>query len=210
MPVVYQGRLKPFDTLARNLLMKISDSETFRGPDGKRQPAIRWLLDSIAKPQTAAQHQVFRIYNLDVLQMLGLEPRPGFFRYSLDEIRGTGDQAGKGLAEFDRQVEQAHQAGTKNLDYFQRKLLETSDRFNTYMLLVRTFQPLDFSAALDAEEAQGDPDARREADPQTVGRGDRGRQHAAADGSPAVRAVSGGEAGGKAWAAYATVCNKAF
>ena len=49
------------------------------------QPAMRWLLEAIARPDEADQQRVFRIENLDVLNMLGL-PRREYYRYSWDEI----------------------------------------------------------------------------------------------------------------------------
>ena len=33
LPVVYQGRVKPFDTLARNALTILSDSQSFKDAD---------------------------------------------------------------------------------------------------------------------------------------------------------------------------------
>jgi len=41
---------KPFDTLAR-IRYDHLDHETFKDAAGKRQPAIRWLLDVIADPK---------------------------------------------------------------------------------------------------------------------------------------------------------------
>ncbi|MCH5373050.1 MAG: cytochrome c biogenesis protein ResB, partial [Planctomycetes bacterium] len=78
LPVVYEGRIKPMDTLARNALRKISDYETYRDDSGNKHSAVEWLLDVVARPQQAEQHRIFRIYNLDVLQVLGLERRRGF------------------------------------------------------------------------------------------------------------------------------------
>ena len=48
LPVVYQGRVKPLDTLARNSLVIISDRQTWRDADDERRPAIEWLLDVMA------------------------------------------------------------------------------------------------------------------------------------------------------------------
>ncbi|MEX0585523.1 MAG: hypothetical protein WD176_02685, partial [Pirellulales bacterium] len=101
LPVVYQGRIKPFDTLARNSLRVISDTEEFEDAEGNKQPAIRWLLDLIARPSVAATHKVVRIHNLEVLDTLGLERRKGF-RYAVEEF---SDQ----MEKFDEQSRQARQ-----------------------------------------------------------------------------------------------------
>ena len=49
LPLVYEGRVKPFDTLARNSLRAMSDRQTFKDNDDKTQPAIRWLLDTASQ-----------------------------------------------------------------------------------------------------------------------------------------------------------------
>jgi len=85
LPVMYQGRIKPFDTLARNSLLIISDRQTFTDNSGQKQPAIAWLLDVISLSPEAREHKVFRIENLDVLHSLDLERREGF-RYALEEF----------------------------------------------------------------------------------------------------------------------------
>ncbi|REJ65096.1 MAG: cytochrome C biogenesis protein [Planctomycetota bacterium] len=54
--------------------------------DGTKTPAIRWLADVLFNEEAARQYKVFRIVNGPVLNSLGLEHRPGFYRYSLDEI----------------------------------------------------------------------------------------------------------------------------
>ena len=67
LPVVYQGRVKPYDTLARNNLVIISDRQTWRDEDGNKRPAIEWLLDVMSGSPRAAEHKVFRIHNLQLL-----------------------------------------------------------------------------------------------------------------------------------------------
>jgi len=87
LPVVYQGRVKPFDTLARNSLVILSDRQTYVDANDERQPAIRWLLNVISHSEAAESDKVFRIENLELLETLGLEPRKGDFRYALGEFR---------------------------------------------------------------------------------------------------------------------------
>lgn len=72
LPVIYKGRVKPYDTLARNSLLVISERETFVDNTGEKQPAIKWLLDVISGSPKASQHRVFRIVNEQVLHEMGL------------------------------------------------------------------------------------------------------------------------------------------
>lgn len=60
IPVVADGRTKPLDTVARSSLLVISSGkQTFSDHNDKSQPAIRWLLDVMAKPEVCFKHQVF-------------------------------------------------------------------------------------------------------------------------------------------------------
>ena len=75
-----------------------------RGRNGQdarsnRSRPIKWLLDVIAQPEDAVKHKVFRIENIEVLDMLGLKRREGF-RYAIDEFSGRID-------ELERQAELA-------------------------------------------------------------------------------------------------------
>ena len=94
LPLAYQGRVKPFDTLARNSLVIISEKQTYKDASGKRRPAIEWLLDVVSGVPQARQHKVFRIENLEVLDTLGLQRRAGF-RYSADEISKNSAELAK-------------------------------------------------------------------------------------------------------------------
>jgi ABC-type transport system involved in cytochrome c biogenesis permease subunit len=150
LPAVYQGRTKPIDTLARNSLMIISGKQTFvhaddERPPGtlgflgreKRQPAIRWYLDLIAKPSKASQHKVIRIENPELLSFLGLEHRKGF-RYASAEFE-------KKLPKLKEQVVKAVELGSADasqLSIFQRKVLELSrERLSLSGLLVTSCAP---------------------------------------------------------------------
>ncbi len=138
LPLVFEGRVKPFDTLARNTLRQISDKQTFEDNSGKepvkRQPAIKWLLDVISSSPDAFKHEVFRITNLDVLQTLGLERREGF-RYAIDEFRDKID-------EFEKQAELAARTerdDPRKLTTYQKKLLELDRKIRTMTSLMASF-----------------------------------------------------------------------
>ena len=85
LPVKYEGRKKPIDTLARNLLTILSGKQSVRTDDGEKLSAAEWLLDNIAGKTEAYDYKVIRIENLDVLSSLGLEERKRF-RYSYREV----------------------------------------------------------------------------------------------------------------------------
>ena len=158
LPVIAEGRVKPFDTLARNTLRVISNKESFKDPDPKRPgktvtlPAIRWLLDVMT--QQSEDHRVMRIDHLEVLDTLGLKRREGHL-YSLAEMIPR-------IEEFDRQVNQAQEEskkkGVENLTTYQKKLLELSRRIHTFRTVEVAFRPPAFPSLPtredDSESAQ--------------------------------------------------------
>jgi ABC-type transport system involved in cytochrome c biogenesis permease subunit len=148
LPVVYEGRVKPYDTLARNSLQILSGRQEVgvvdaRGKVESHLPAIRWLLDAISGANGAGDHRVFRVENLDVLDALGLEHRPLFWRYSLNEITNKAanlpDQPNVST-ELDRQRMLAEATPEKDRSLFQNKVLELGRKYDFYTVLVVAFR----------------------------------------------------------------------
>lgn len=130
LPVAYEGRVKPYDTVARTTLRAISGKESFEDAEGKRQPASRWLLDVISHSPQAEKHKVFRIEHFDVLNLLGLSRRKGY-RYSFAEFSPKID-------EFREQVDLAAQANRENpekMTLYQKKVLELDRKLRLYLAL---------------------------------------------------------------------------
>ena len=131
-PVKYHGRVQPLDTVARNGLMIISGRQTFVEEFGsgentakKSQSAVRWLLDVIAFEGggKAARHKVFRIENDQVLDLLGLKPRPGSYRYSYAEL----------FPRFDRLDDRLKAIRfKKSHDLFDTKVFELAQHLQVY------------------------------------------------------------------------------
>src|SRR6185312_98483 len=83
----------------------------------KTLPAIECLLDVISVSEKADEHRVFRIENADIIDTLGLEKRPGFYRYSMKELRQKE-------GELDRQFQLAGKTPAKERSLFHNKLLQ--------------------------------------------------------------------------------------
>ena len=99
----------------------VSDKQTFVDADDEDQPAIRWFLDAVARPQVALDHRVFRIENLDVIDLLGLEPRIVRdkrlqFRYGLGEFQDN-------IGELSKQADMARKVNPVDMSVFQKKVL---------------------------------------------------------------------------------------
>ncbi len=132
LPLAYNGRVKPFDTLARNSLVVISDRSTFRDTKDNQQPAIRWLMDVMTQSPQAHEYRVLRIQNLEVLDLLELDRRKGY-RYSFSEIEPR-------MQEFRRQVELARSVDAEQLNVFQKKVLELEERLQKYLQMQEAFR----------------------------------------------------------------------
>lgn len=83
LPVIAEGRVKPFDSLARNALLQLREKQTANLEPWKewyQKPKIisatEWLLAVMMKPELADTWPVFRIDNPDVKGLLGLPGEP--------------------------------------------------------------------------------------------------------------------------------------
>jgi cytochrome c-type biogenesis protein CcsB len=83
LPLVFEGRTQPFDSLARNTLLQLREKQKanlepwkawYENP--KIIPATEWLLTVMTKPEVADTWPVFRIDNPDVKGLLGLAGEP--------------------------------------------------------------------------------------------------------------------------------------
>ena len=129
LPLRYEGRIKPYDTVARNTLMIISGKQSYVDEKGNRQPAIRWLLDEITGSDDAEKHKVFRIENLEVLGMLGLKRRSGF-RYALEEFKSKVPQIGR-----QADLARAKEANMLSLSVYDKKIVELAKKLQLYHII---------------------------------------------------------------------------
>jgi ABC-type transport system involved in cytochrome c biogenesis permease subunit len=154
LPLVYEGRVKPMDTLARTTLRALSGRETFVDKDGKSQPAIRWLLDVMARGDVAEGHAIFREENLEVLDLLGLERRKGF-RYALGEFRAKVEQ-------FETEVKKAKEVDPRDLSASQKKMLALDRQISLYLKLDGSIHPRVMPQLPSEDELKNDPDGARQ------------------------------------------------
>ncbi len=145
LPVVYQGRTKPYDTLGRTSLLIMSDRQTFVTAQGERQPAIIWLLDVISNRHEARHHPVFRIENQQLLDLLGLEERAGF-RYALEEFEDK-------LQVIDEQARRVFAIPQAERDVFDNKLVEFIGQVQLFMGLSESFSVPQMSGDMQQVQA---------------------------------------------------------
>ena len=132
LPVAFEGRVKTLDTLARNGLRVLSRKQTFVDANGDKQPAIRWLLDLIARPEVAATHRVIYIENLEVQHSLGLERRDGFL-YAMEEFEEK-------IPELQELIEQARNKKPEESTAYDAKLVELEKKLGRQQMLELAWQ----------------------------------------------------------------------
>lgn len=131
LPVKYEGRKKPFDTLARNLLTIVSGKQSVR-IDGRKVTATEWFLDTISGRSNAADYNVIRIENLDVLSSLGLEERKGF-RYSYNELKPR-------LGQLEAASQAAYAKDSRDRDVYDRQITKLSNKLYTFQNVIGSFE----------------------------------------------------------------------
>jgi len=75
LPVLLNGRVQPFDSVARNTLLNIHGSQTVRPPkastDKQILSAMEWLMEAMTLPDQADQRKVFRIETKELRALVG-------------------------------------------------------------------------------------------------------------------------------------------
>jgi ABC-type transport system involved in cytochrome c biogenesis permease subunit len=153
LPAVAEGRVKPLDTVAMNTLNLVSSRETFRdykkdaqGNEtdelGPEQPAVRWLLDALTsghgnEKKVGETHPVFRVDNGDLVEFLGLQPKPEFLRYSIHELAPRWDALRNRAERAKARLRQG-----KELELFDQKLMALAEHLSLYADLTRLESPL--------------------------------------------------------------------
>ncbi len=146
IPVSAQGRTKPLDTFARNSMMVMSGRQTV-AVDGRQRPAIEWLADVLAKPEVAADREVFRIDHPDVVAILGLDrgAETTRKRFTFHEVVAKGQ-------EIFRQSDLAETIPSKKRDPFQRQIVNLKDKLILYMSIGRMEAPYAVAPFATGEE----------------------------------------------------------
>jgi len=142
LPVLVGGRLKPFDTVARNSLMIIHGRQTLR-KEGKSISAIKWLMIVMMRPEVARDDELFVIDHSDVLGMMGWQKgQKKYFSWSELEPH---------LDEIQRQATLADAVDSQVRSPFQREIVKLHQRLELYHRLknsLRVEEDVDFVSEL--------------------------------------------------------------
>jgi ABC-type transport system involved in cytochrome c biogenesis permease subunit len=132
LPVLHGGRVKPIDSLARNSLLSIHESQRVKTPEGENLDSIQWFMDVITQPQKADTYPLFKFLNpeksLRIFLELDTEKRYFSYKELLPKLKTISQQAEAAL-----EVEAAQRSK------FQKEIVTLYNRLNTYTALKNTF-----------------------------------------------------------------------
>ncbi len=150
IPVLHEGRIKPFDTVARNTLQYLSNRTTVQlpnpeasgfakmmGRDKKSVPATQWLMGVISGDKWVDSAPVFRIDAKEVVDLFDLERHEGH-RYSFAELEPN-------LGKLEERVRKLREVGkpADQMDFGEKKLVEINQKLMVYNLLRFSYQTPD-------------------------------------------------------------------
>jgi len=145
IPVLSEGRSKPFDTVARNSLLILRGRQTLRLDDGRTISATRWLADVLFNASVADSYPAFAINNPEVLGSFGWEQNERkYFRCS--ELRPF-------LEKIDAQGQHADSVEPAKRTPYQTAISNLRNSLMLYQRLKNSMRPeeaKDFAGGIDA------------------------------------------------------------
>ena len=146
LPVVFNGRLKPMDSLARNSLLEIREKQTLNtepwkgwNEDPKMISATEWLINVMMNPAVADAWPVFRVDNPDLITLLKLPEANSARRqdgkhYSWNQIAPSFDLLNKENVRVQK-IESVQRSA------YEAAVVKVYDRLMLYEQLKNTVQP---------------------------------------------------------------------
>jgi ABC-type transport system involved in cytochrome c biogenesis permease subunit len=154
LPVMDDGRVKPLDSVARNLLQLLGNRTSVRmpvdapaGTPSGTVPATRWLLALMADQDWAGRAPVFRIDADEVKDLFDLPRRQGH-RYAYAELE-------QGRDALRRQIEELRRVPDEQRSFAQKKYAEIEQKLMAYDLVRFAYRTPDLP-----QPAGDDADAR--------------------------------------------------
>jgi len=127
LPVLVNGRIKPFDTVARTSLLVLQGRQRVTLPNGTAISPVEWLLDVTTRPELADAYQTIEIVHPDLLTLFGVTPADGAGgkRFSFEQIKTHVD-------ELERQAQLADSVESNQRSSFQNAVLQLYRNLQLY------------------------------------------------------------------------------
>ncbi len=125
--ILNQGRLKPLDTYARNLLLRFSGKSSYN-----KKPAINWLAESLFESEKTFDHKIFLINNPEIVEAISVEPDL-HRRYSFNQLR-------TGISKLQEYAAKAVAKPEKERSEIEQEFLRVFLNLHCYINLIENFQ----------------------------------------------------------------------
>ena len=127
LPVLVNGRIKPFDTVARTSLLVLQGRQRVTLPNGTAISPVEWLRDVTTRPETADAYQTIEIVHPDLLTLFGVTPADGAGgkRFSFEQIGAHVDQ-------LEKQAQLADSVESNQRSAFQKAVLQLYQNLQLY------------------------------------------------------------------------------
>jgi cytochrome c-type biogenesis protein CcsB len=147
LPVLLNGRIQPFDSVAHNTLLQIrstGDVPLEEVPSwqfwhhAKKLKSTEWLLEVMTRPETADTRPIFLIHHAELLGELKLQDKgvekSGLRYYTFKELEPL-------LQEINEQARKAGEVKTEDQTTFQKQVGKLANALALYQRLKLTLQP---------------------------------------------------------------------
>jgi cytochrome c-type biogenesis protein CcsB len=147
LPVLLNGRIQPFDSVARNSLLQIRSTgdlpleivpswQFWHHP--KKLKSTEWLLEVMTRPETADTRPVFLIHHAELLGELKLQDKgvekSGLRYFTYHELEPL-------LSEIDEQARKAGEVKAEEQTTFQKQVTKLANAVTLYQRLKASLQP---------------------------------------------------------------------
>jgi cytochrome c-type biogenesis protein CcsB len=147
LPVLLNGRIQPFDSVARNSLLQIRSTgdvpleevpswKFWRHP--KKLKSTEWLLEVMARPEVADTRPIFLIHHAELLGELKLQDKgvekSGLRYYTYNELEPLEK-------EINEQARKAGEVKPEDQSTFQKQVSKLANAVALYQRLKLTLQP---------------------------------------------------------------------
>ncbi len=155
LPVLLEGRVQPFDSVARNSLLSISGrsityeakpppvsgmAKLMGATNGPPVSALQWLLYTMTRPEYADQLKVFRIENPDLEGLMGAN-QGGLQYYSFNDLTNQIDQLESQAQKLMEAEQSQGEDAAKLRTPYQRDLMHLYNSMVLYNRLKNSLEP---------------------------------------------------------------------
>jgi len=148
LPVVFDGRLKPMDSVARNSLLEIREKQTLNtepwkgwNESPKIIPGAEWLAYVMMDPAVADDWPTFRVDNPDLISLLKLPDRD--VAKKSDGKHYSWNQMQPSLDAFEKENDRVEKIEAASRTAYENAISKLHERLMLYAQLKNTIQPAD-------------------------------------------------------------------